>query len=274
MKKCNNRTSFLSFLPFAQGWQSFSVLRIWFIWWPPSESPGAHSHNHSPLKARGDLLQPCRAAGESQDCSGWVHSQGVSSTLIGGALAWQELLPWVSLGGSRWMGMEKPCWPWKTLFSIYECARAVSLWAEEQRDRTCACGQGRRKGVDRERSCLERELITMVMCLYTCGSVGEKRDQLVDWKWWESFAVLILTVFLKLLMAFCAIHRGAALFLFQACTLRKAFLWIFMVFFYSLWYSQIWGEVEAEWTSPLNSQSLCAVTFMNVTIDRYSVLYN
>lgn len=72
MKKCNNKTSFLLFLPFAQSWQSFSVLGIWFIWWPPSESPGALSH--SPLKARGDLLQPCRAGG--------VHSQGVSSTLI------------------------------------------------------------------------------------------------------------------------------------------------------------------------------------------------
>lgn len=39
--------------------------------------------------------------------------------------------------------------------------------------------------------------------------------------------------------------RVAALFLFHGSTLRKNFLWIFMVFFCLLWYSQMLREVEA-----------------------------
>lgn len=145
MKKCNNKTSFLLCLPFAQGWQSFSVLRIWFIWWPPSESPGAHSHSHSPLKARGDLLQPCRAGGESQDCSGWVHSQGVSSTLVArrscglaGASS-LSLLGWQQLAGHG-EALLALCFP-----PVSVQGQSVCLWAEEQRARTCPCGQGRKK---------------------------------------------------------------------------------------------------------------------------------
>lgn len=79
--------------------------------------------------------------------------------------------------------MEKPCWPWVcTLFSARECARRVSLSVSRRaKSQNMWTGQ-EEKGVSMGRSCLEGELITTVMCSYTCGSVGEERDQLVDWK--------------------------------------------------------------------------------------------
>lgn len=113
--------------------------------------------------------------------------------------------PWVAAAG--W-ARRSPAGP---LFSTCECARAVSLSVSRRaKSQNVSMWTGQEeKGVSMGRSCLERELITMVICSYTCGSAGEERDQLVDWKCWGSFAVLILTVFLKIAHGFlCSSRRS------------------------------------------------------------------
>lgn len=89
--------------------------------------------------------------------------------------------PWVAAAGWEWRNPSGPgfslCFPTVNVQEQSVCPEQKSKEPERVHvDRAAE------KGVSRGRSGLERELIIMVMCSYTCASVGEKRDQPVDWK--------------------------------------------------------------------------------------------
>lgn len=130
-----------------------------------------------------------------------------------------SLLGWQQLAGH---GEALLALGFQLVFHLWVCKGGQSVHEQKSKEpERVHVDRAEEKGVSKGRSCLQREHITMVMCLYTWG---EKTDQLVDWKWWESFAVLILTVSLKIAHGFFCHSQRSCIFLFQASALRKAFL--------------------------------------------------